>query len=71
MIGIFASEEPVKRTVQKLVKLGPKLICPMHGSAFDSSVLPKYVDALMNEKYAYSDKLLGRELEEKLVSDGL
>jgi flavorubredoxin len=71
MIGIFASEEPVKRTVQKLVKLDPKLICPMHGSAFDSSVLPKYVDVLMNEKYAYSDKLLGKELEEKLVSGGL
>jgi flavorubredoxin len=63
--GIFASEEPVRKTAQKLVKLDPKLICPMHGSAFDSSVFPKYVDALMNEKYAYSNKLLGRELEEK------
>jgi flavorubredoxin len=71
IVGIFASEEPVKRAVQKLEKLGPKLICPMHGSAFDSSVFPKYVDALMNEKYAYSNKLLGRELEEKLVSGGL
>jgi flavorubredoxin len=62
IVGIFASEEPVKRAVQKLVKLGPKLVCPMHGSAFDSSVFPKYADALMNEKYAYSDKLLGKEL---------
>ena len=62
IVGIFASEEPVKRTVQKLIKLDPKLICPMHGSAFDSSTFPKYVDALMNEKYAYSDKLLGKEL---------
>src|ERR671916_1121943 len=49
--GIFASEEPVRKTAQKLVKLDPKLICPMHGSAFDSSVFPKYVNALMNEKY--------------------
>src|SRR5687767_429258 len=69
--GIFASEEPVRKTVQKLVKMRPKLICPMHGSAFDSSVFPKYVDALMNEKYAYSTKLLGRELEEKPFTDGL
>ena len=69
--GIFASEEPVRRTVQKLVKMNPKLICPMHGSAFDSSVLSKYVDALMNEKYAYSSKLLGRDLEEKPLNDGL
>jgi flavorubredoxin len=69
--GIFASEEPVKRTVQKLVKLGPKLICPMHGSAFDSSVFPKYIDALMNERYAYSNKLLGKELEEQPITSGL
>jgi len=69
--GIFASEEPVRKTAQKLVKLDPKLICPMHGSAFDSSVFPKYVDALMNEKYAYSNKLLGRELEEKSFNGGL
>jgi hypothetical protein len=40
----------------------------MHGSAFDRSVFPKYVDALMNKKYACSNKLLGKELEEKLVS---
>jgi hypothetical protein len=37
----------------------------MHGSAFDSSVFSKYVDALMNERYAYSNKLLGKELEEQ------
>jgi hypothetical protein len=43
----------------------------MHGSAFDSSVFPKYVDTLMNEKYAYSNKLLGRELEEKPFNSGL
>ena len=68
--GIFASEEPVRRAAQKLVKLNPKLICPMHGSAFDNSVFPKYIDALMNEKYAYSNKLLGRELEEKQPFNG-
>ena len=69
--GIFASEEPVRKTAQKLVKLNPNLICPMHGSAFDNSVFPKYVDALMNEKYAYSNKLLGRELEETSFNGGL
>jgi hypothetical protein len=43
----------------------------MHGSAFDSSVLPKYVDALMKEKYAYSNKLLGKDLEEEPITSGL
>ena len=71
LVGIFASEEPVKKTVQKLVKLDPKLVCPMHGSAFDNSVFQKYVDALMNEKYAYSNKLLGKELEDKPITSGL
>jgi flavorubredoxin len=71
IVGIFASEEPVKKTVQKLVKLDPKLVCPMHGSAFDNSVFQKYVDALMNEKYAYSNKLLGKELEDKPIISGL
>ncbi|MDP9016287.1 MAG: hypothetical protein M3M87_05980 [Thermoproteota archaeon] len=35
--GIFATHEPVRKTVQKLLKLNPKLICPLDGSAFDSS----------------------------------
>ncbi len=61
--GIFASEEPVRKTTHKLVKLDPKLICPMHGSAFDSSVFPLYVNAIMNERYAYSNKLLGKEIQ--------
>lgn len=63
--GIFASEEPVKKAVQKLLKLDPKLICPMHGSAFDSSVFPKYVVVLMNGKYAFSYMLLRRSLEKQ------
>ena len=70
IVGIFASEEPVKKTVQKLAKLNPKLICPMHGSAFDSAVLSNYADALMKEKYAFSNKLLGKELEDNNVTTG-
>jgi len=38
---------------------------PLHGSAFDSSVFPKYIDAIVNESYAYPNKLLGKEIEEK------
>ena len=35
--GIFATQEPVRKTVQKLLELNPKLICPLDGSDFDSS----------------------------------
>jgi hypothetical protein len=38
---------------------------PLHGSAFDSSVFPKYIDAIMNESYAHPNNLLGKEIEEK------
>lgn len=39
---------------------------PLHGSAFDSSVFPKYIDAMMNESYAHQNNLLGKEIEENL-----
>jgi hypothetical protein len=39
---------------------------PLHGSAFDRSVFPKYIDAIMNESYAYPNKFLGKEIEENL-----
>jgi len=38
-------------------------------------IFPKYVDALINEKYPYSNKLLGKDLEEQqqppITSSGL
>jgi flavorubredoxin len=63
--GIVANEEPRRKGGQKLVKLNPKLMCPMHASAFNSSVFPRYIDAIMNESYAYSNRLLGKEIQEK------
>jgi hypothetical protein len=39
---------------------------PLHGSAFDCSVFPKYIDAIMNESYAYPNKLLGNEMKKNL-----
>ncbi len=62
-IGIFASEQPVRQTVQRLTKLKPEMVYPMHGSCFDSSVFPKYADALMKNHFAFSNMLLGQKLE--------
>jgi len=36
---------------------------PMHGSCIDSSVFPKYTDAIMNSNFAYTEMLLGKKLE--------
>jgi flavorubredoxin len=60
--GIFASEEPVRRTTKRLVKLDPKMVFPMHGSCIDSSVFPKYADVIMNNNFAYTGMLLGQKL---------
>ena len=61
--GIFASEQPVRQTVQRLAKLKPEMVYPMHGSCFDGSLFPKYADALMKNDFAYSGVLLGQKVE--------
>ncbi len=62
-VGIFASEQPVRQTVQRLAKLKPEMVYPMHGSCFDGSLFPKYADALMKNDFAYSGMLLGQKME--------
>jgi len=62
-VGIFASEEPVRITTERLVKLSPKMAFPMHGSCIDSSMFSKYSDSIMKNDLAYSGMLLGRKLE--------
>lgn len=62
-VGIFGSEVPVRQTTERLIKLEPKMIFPMHGSCLDHSVFSKYTDALMNNKFAYCGSLLGRKLD--------
>jgi flavorubredoxin len=61
--GIFASEEPVRRTTTRLVNLSPNMVFPMHGSCLDSSVFSNYTEAIMNNNFAYNGSLLGQKLE--------
>jgi flavorubredoxin len=60
--GIFASEQPVRRITERLVKLSPSMVYPMHGACFDNSIFPKYVEAIMKKDFAYTDMLLGQKL---------
>jgi flavorubredoxin len=62
-VGIFASEEPVRQTTRRLVKLSPSMVYPQHGSCIDSSMFPKYTAAIMKNTFAYSGNLLGQKLE--------
>ena len=57
-VGIFANEEPVRRTTRRLVELYPEMVYPMHGSCIDKSMFSKYTEALMKNEFAYSGKYL-------------
>lgn len=68
-VGIFGSEEPVRNTTKRLMKLSPNMVFPQHGSCIDKSIFSKYTDAIMNNNFAYSGMLLGQKLEgQKLES---
>jgi hypothetical protein len=62
-VGIFASEEPVRRTTRRLIDLSPNIVYPMHGSCIEKSTFSNYTDALLNVNFAYTGTLLGRKLE--------
>jgi hypothetical protein len=62
-VGIFASEEPVRRTTRRLIDLSPNMVYPMHGSCIEKSTFLNYTDALMNNDFAYTNMLLGQKLQ--------
>ena len=39
-LGIFAAEEPVRRIVNRIEKLTPEWIHPMHGGSLPKEVVP-------------------------------
>ena len=63
-IGIFAHEEPVRRTIDRLEPLAPEWIHAMHGGTLTGEIFPRYVKALREERFAYQGKSLGRPIEE-------
>ncbi|MDQ2684898.1 MAG: hypothetical protein M3Y25_03520 [Thermoproteota archaeon] len=62
-VGIFATEAPVRQTTMRLAGLNPNMVYPMHGSCIDSSMFGKYIDAIMQNDFAYNNMLLGRKME--------
>ncbi len=63
-VGIFAAEEPVRRVVNRIEKLDPQWIHPMHGGSLPKEVLPRYTHALQNEAFAFEGKVFGRMIPE-------
>jgi flavorubredoxin len=62
--GIFAARQPVLRVVDRLERLAPTWIHPMHGGSFSGELLPSYISALRNEPFEFEGKIFGRMLPE-------
>jgi flavorubredoxin len=63
-VGIFAHEEPVRRTIDRLEALTPEWIHAMHGGTLTSEIFPRYVSALRERRFAFEGKSLGRSIGE-------
>jgi flavorubredoxin len=61
-VGIFGGPEPVLQTVNRIQRLEPTWVHPMHGGSLPGDVLPKYIHALRTEPFAYQGKIFGRPL---------
>jgi flavorubredoxin len=58
--GIFAAEEPVLRVADRLEKLDPQWIHPMHGGSLPKEAVPNFTRALREEEFAFEGKIFGR-----------
>jgi len=60
--GIFAHEKPVRDVAERIEKLAPDWIHPMHGGTFKAESLHYFTNALREQDFAYRGVLLGREV---------
>ncbi|MBI4444989.1 MAG: hypothetical protein HY645_03690 [Acidobacteria bacterium] len=61
-VGIFAAKEPVLQTVDRIEKIAPQWIHPMHGGSLPQEAVGGYIKALREEPFAYDGRLFGRAL---------
>ena len=58
--GIFAAEKPVIDTVNRIERLRPQWVHPMHGGSLPSDTFARYAAALRRHPFAYDGRLFGR-----------
>lgn len=61
-VGIFAAEGPVRRVVDRIERLDPAWIHPMHGGSLPGDVAPAYTRALREEEFAFDGRVFGRPI---------
>ena len=65
-VGIFGGERPVLHAVDRIERLAPDWVHPMHGGSLPAEVVPRYVEALRSEPFAYDGRLFGRRLPDDI-----
>jgi flavorubredoxin len=61
-VGIFGGDKPVLQAVDRIERLNPRWVHPMHGGSMSGETLRHYVRALRTRPFAYEGKVLGRML---------
>lgn len=60
--GIFAHVDPVRQTLERIVRADPDWVHAMHGGTLTRAALPHYVAALREQDFGYRGTLFGRRL---------
>jgi flavorubredoxin len=60
--GIFGGDRPVLQAVDRIERLRPAWVHPMHGGSIPGPSLAKYIHALRTLPFAYEGKVFGRML---------
>ena len=60
--GIFGGEKPVLQCVDRIEKLKPRWVMPMHGGSMSGETLTNYVAALRKHPFVYEGVVFGRKV---------
>jgi flavorubredoxin len=60
--GIFAGDRPVLQAVDRIERMTPAWVHPMHGGSITGQTLSGFIHALRTQPFVYEGKLLGRSV---------
>jgi len=60
--GIFGGDKPVLQAVDRIERLAPRWVHPMHGGSMNGETLAGYASALRSQSFTYEGRLFGRAL---------
>jgi flavorubredoxin len=61
-VGLFGGADPVLRVVDRVERLAPAWVHPMHGGSMPADTLQGYTTALRTQPFTFDGRLFGRHL---------